>query len=91
MASTAKRFPDMWLDPEDDPREAGDQASGEKGVLTDYLDAPWDSYRRRRFVHDVVRVAGLFAQMLRQEESTLLPLYMPPGQYRYIDGINPLL
>ncbi|GAA3615253.1 DinB family protein [Microlunatus ginsengisoli] len=35
---TERRFPDMWLDPEDDPREAGDQASGEKGVLTDYLD-----------------------------------------------------
>ena len=60
-----------------------------EAVLTDYLDSPWDSYRRRRFVHDVVRIAGLFAQMLRQEESTLLPLYMPPGQYRYIDGIDP--
>jgi hypothetical protein len=61
-----------------------------EAVLTDYLDSPWDSYRRRRFVHDVVRVASLFAQMLRQEESTLLPLYMPPGQYRYIDGVGPL-
>jgi hypothetical protein len=60
-----------------------------EAVLTDYLDSPWDSYRRRRFVHDVVRIAGLFAQMLRQEESTLLPLYAPPGQYRYIDGIDP--
>lgn len=59
-----------------------------EAVLTDYLDAPWDSYRRRRFVHDVVRVAGLFAQMLKQEEGTLLPLYMPPGQYRYIDGVD---
>jgi hypothetical protein len=39
-------------------------------------------------VHDVVRVAGLFAQMLKQEEGTLLPLYMPPGQYRYIDGVG---
>jgi hypothetical protein len=58
-----------------------------EAVLTDYLDAPWDSYRRRRFVHDVVRIAGLFSQALRQEESTLLPLYMPPGQYRYIDGV----
>ncbi len=62
-----------------------------EAVLTDYLDAPWDSHRRRRFVHDVVRVAGLFAQMLRQEESTLLPLYMPPGQYRYMDGVDPLM
>ncbi|MGH8172585.1 MAG: hypothetical protein ACREPX_05525, partial [Rhodanobacteraceae bacterium] len=46
-----------------------------EAVLTDYLDAPWDSGRRRRFVHDVVRIAGLFAQIVRQEESTLLPLY----------------
>lgn len=41
---------------------------------------------RRRFVHDVVRVAQLFSQSVRQEESTLLPLYMPPGQYRYIES-----
>ena len=57
-----------------------------EAVLTDYLDSPWDSYRRRRFVHDVVRLASLFAQAMRQEESTLLPLYSPPGQYRYIDS-----
>ncbi|HEV7491091.1 MAG TPA: hypothetical protein VGO25_09810 [Rhodanobacteraceae bacterium] len=57
-----------------------------EAVLTDYLDSPWDSYRRRRFVHDIVRVATLLSQALRQEESTLLPLYMPPGQYRYIDS-----
>jgi hypothetical protein len=57
-----------------------------EAVLTDYLDAPWDSSRRRRFVHDIARMAGLFGQALRQEESTLLPLYMPPRQYRYIDS-----
>jgi len=61
-----------------------------EAVLTDYLDAPWDSYRRRRFVHDVARMAGLFGQSLRQEESTLLPLYMPPRQYRYIDRASAL-
>jgi len=27
--------------------------------------------------------------MLRQEESTLLPLYSPPGQYRYMDSVDP--
>jgi hypothetical protein len=59
-----------------------------EAVLTDYLDSPWDSYRRRRFVHDVVRIASLLAQSLRQEESALLPLYMPPGQYRYIDSAS---
>jgi hypothetical protein len=57
-----------------------------EAVLTDYLDSPWDSYRRRRFIHDVVRVAQLFSQAARQEESTLLPLYVPPGQYRYIES-----
>ena len=57
-----------------------------EAVLTDYLDSPWDSYRRRRFVHDVVRIAQLFSQIAKQEESTLLPLYMPPGQYRYIES-----
>jgi hypothetical protein len=61
-----------------------------EAVLTDYLDSPWDSYRRRRFVHDVVRIATLFSQAMRQEESTLLPLYMPPGQYRYIDSAQAL-
>ena len=61
-----------------------------EAVLTDYLESPWDSYRRRRFVHDVVRIATLFGQALRQEESTLLPLYMPPGQYRYIDSAPPM-
>ena len=58
-----------------------------EAVLTDYLDSPWDSYRRRRFVHDIVRIASLFSNALRQEESTLLPLYIPPGQYRYVDGV----
>jgi len=61
-----------------------------EAVLTDYLDSPWDSYRRRRFVHDVVRIAGLLSQAIRQEESTLLPLYMAPGQYRYIEGAAPV-
>lgn len=35
---TERKYTDMWVDPEDDPREAGDGAPGEKGVLTDYLD-----------------------------------------------------
>lgn len=59
-----------------------------EAVLSDYLGAPWDTARRRRFVHDVVRMAGLLSQAFRQEESTLLPLYMAPGQYRYIDGAD---
>jgi uncharacterized damage-inducible protein DinB len=35
---TQRKYPDMWVDPEDDPREAMASAGGEKGVLTEYLD-----------------------------------------------------
>jgi Protein of unknown function (DUF664) len=35
---TQRKHPDMWVDPEDDPREAIASAGGEKGVLTEYLD-----------------------------------------------------
>lgn len=34
---TERKFPDMWMDPEDDPRRAAGNATGEKGVLADYL------------------------------------------------------
>jgi uncharacterized damage-inducible protein DinB len=35
---TERKVPDMWVDPEDDPRAAIEPASGEKGVLAEYLD-----------------------------------------------------
>ena len=35
---TERKFPDMWVDPEDDPRETGEPPCGEMGVLVDYLD-----------------------------------------------------
>lgn len=38
MFVTDRRFPDMWVDPEDDPREKDVSATGEKGVLEEYLD-----------------------------------------------------
>ena len=37
MSSKAKKFPDLWVDPEDDPRETGSSARGEQGILVDYL------------------------------------------------------
>jgi len=38
MASQAKKFPDLWVDPEDDPREAASSsATDERSVLLDYL------------------------------------------------------
>jgi uncharacterized damage-inducible protein DinB len=33
-----RQFPDMWVDPGDDPRETESTAVGEKAVLTEYLD-----------------------------------------------------
>ncbi len=33
----ATRYPDMWVDPEDDPREDGAGAAGERGTLLDNL------------------------------------------------------
>jgi uncharacterized damage-inducible protein DinB len=43
MASKAQKYPDLWVDPEDDPREAaapdgaGDGAPSEREVLLEYL------------------------------------------------------
>jgi len=33
-----RQFPDMWVDPEDDPRESDTTPRGEKAVLAEYLD-----------------------------------------------------
>ena len=33
-----RKFPGMWVDPEDDPRETGGSVSGEKAVVLEYLD-----------------------------------------------------
>ncbi|MFB8247492.1 DinB family protein [Streptomyces sp. NPDC055952] len=30
-------YPDMWVDPDDDPRESGEQPVDERGILLDYL------------------------------------------------------
>ena len=35
---TERKHPDMWVDPEDDPRDSGVVAKGEKAVLAQYLD-----------------------------------------------------
>ncbi|MFZ2013823.1 MAG: DinB family protein [Nocardioides sp.] len=33
-----RQFPDMWVDPDDDPRDTGTTPHGEKAVLAEYLD-----------------------------------------------------
>ena len=35
---STRKHPDMWVDPEDDPRDTGVSATGEKAVLLEYLD-----------------------------------------------------
>ncbi|MGA9422388.1 MAG: hypothetical protein WBW61_08485 [Rhodanobacteraceae bacterium] len=55
-----------------------------EAILNEYLGAPWDREHRRRFVGEVVRIASFFSKALRVEESLLYPLYLPPGQYRYV-------
>lgn len=57
-----------------------------EAILSEYLGGPWDREQRRRFVGEVVRIASFFSQTLRAEESVLYPLYLPPGQYRYVGG-----
>ena len=37
MSSRAKKYPDMWVDPEEDPRETGSPPAGERDVLLQYL------------------------------------------------------
>lgn len=55
-------------------------------LLEEYLDGPWLSEQRRRFVGDMAKMARLLAGALRQEEETVFPLYLPPGQYRHVRG-----
>ena len=35
--SRATVYPDMWVDPQDDPRESGTASPDERGTLLDYL------------------------------------------------------
>lgn len=60
-----------------------------EAILTEYLHSPWESDRRRRFVHVVVRVANLFSQSVRLETTVLLTLYQPPGQFRFVTSDAP--
>ncbi len=38
MPVSERKYPDMWVDPEDDPRQTDEVAVGENAVLADYLD-----------------------------------------------------
>ncbi len=59
MSEPAQRkYPDMWVDPEDDPRETDVPAVGEKAVLAEYLD-------RYRMTFEM-KCDGLDAEQLAQ-------------------------
>jgi uncharacterized damage-inducible protein DinB len=55
---TERQFPDMWVDPDDDPRNTGVTPHGEKAVLADYLD-----HFRTTFE---MKCSGLDAEQLAQ-------------------------
>lgn len=56
--------------------------TGIEAVLATYLTAPWSRAQRRRLAPDLIHAAQLLARWLRIDEDILLPLYLPPGQYR---------
>jgi hypothetical protein len=35
---SVRKYPDMWVDPEEDPRQVDEQPCGERAVLEEYLD-----------------------------------------------------
>jgi uncharacterized damage-inducible protein DinB len=53
-----RQFPDMWVDPDEDPRDTGSVPRGEKAVLAEYLD-----HFRMTFE---MRCEGLDAEQLAQ-------------------------
>jgi hypothetical protein len=55
-----------------------------EATMSAYLEAPWAALQRRRFVHDVATTARTFVQILREEEESIFPLYLPPGQYKFV-------
>ncbi len=57
-----------------------------EATLVRYLESPWDEERRRNFVRETAALARAFGQSLRIEASHLLPIYLPPGQYRFVSS-----
>jgi uncharacterized damage-inducible protein DinB len=75
----ARKYPDMWVDPEDDPRETDVVAVGEKAVLTEYLE-------RYRMTFEM-KCQGLDAEQLARRSvppSTLSLL----GLLRHLAGVE---
>ncbi|MEO6343927.1 MAG: hypothetical protein ABIO49_12320 [Dokdonella sp.] len=66
--------------------QAQDHVQAIDALLRAYLNAPWLTAQRRALFGDIARIAHLLAQVSRMEESSLFPLYVPPGQYRHLRG-----
>lgn len=76
-----RRFPDMWVDPEDDPRETETSAVGAKGVVLDYLRAyrltlvmkcdglDADQMARRSVPPSTMSLLGLVRHLAKVEHS----------------------
>jgi len=71
--------PDMWVDPEEDPRETGEQPVGEKDTLWDYL-------RRYRLTLEM-KCSGLDAEQLAQR-SVPPPMMSLLGLVRHLAGVE---
>ncbi len=76
-----RTHPDMWVDPEHDPRETAEGASGEKGVLLEYLDRYRTTFEmkcegldaeqlsRRSVPPSTMSLLGLLRHLTRVEHS----------------------
>lgn len=62
--------------------DAQRRLTGIEAVLAMHLGAPWTRAQRRRLAPDLIHAAQLLTGWLRIDEEILLPLYLPPGQYR---------
>jgi uncharacterized damage-inducible protein DinB len=76
---TERKYPDMWVDPENDPRESLDEGRGEKAILAAYLD-------RYRMTFEM-KCEGLDADQMAQRSvppSTMSLL----GLVRHLAGVE---
>jgi hypothetical protein len=67
-------------------RSIGHSTMQVDAALSRYLEAPWNRQQRDHYARDVAQAAQVFARMVRQEESAVFPLYLPPGHYRYVES-----
>jgi uncharacterized damage-inducible protein DinB len=76
-----RRFPDLWVDPEDDPRHTDDQARGERATLLEYLqhyrltlemkceDLDAEQMARRSVPPSTLSLLGLVRHLAKVEHS----------------------